>query len=262
MLSGRPLTLLTLVCIALGIPVTFALYRLLNTFRKERPSGVRQKLSVYGLVCSALALASILLLNLTWASADLSQKLGVGTVTVLALSLFWLSLAGVVLSLIGSGRWRLLSGATCLLTGGWWFVLYMSSAISMGSVQARHPVKYLIPYGYVGWVRIRYKVPGAPPLPTQRNLLICRIPNSGLLKTSSRPENGWATDFYVYYSAAGIEQPLAVTEPGKNGLIWGQVMENEDGTGTANSELFFVGTEEQFAHAGASADYYPDSKRP
>jgi hypothetical protein len=260
MLTGRPLALLTFACVGLCLAVVSALLRLRNPHRSERLASVRDKLTIYALVCASLALISILLLNLTWTSADLSQALGVRTVTVLGLSLFCSSLAGVVMSLIGSGRWRLLSGATCLLTGSWWFILYMWAAISMGSVQVRHPVKYLVPRSYMGWVRIRYKVPGAPALPRQGNLLICRIPNSGVLATSSQPEGGWATDSYAYYSAEGVQEPLAVTEPGRNGMIWGEAMESEGGTGTADSEVFFVGTEGQFAHAGASADYDPDKK--
>lgn len=175
---------------------------------------------------------------------------------MLGTSLMGFSISGVVLSLIGMGRVRLLSGLICLLTGGWWAVLYFAAAISMGSVLARHQVKYLIPADYTGWVRIRYQMPGAPPLPRVGNWVICRFPKSGVIVTSSKLEEGWASDAYVYYWSDGREQALSSTLSGHGGMIWDEATQGSNGAAT--SEIFFVGTEDQFHRAGPSEDFHSE----
>ena len=44
---------------------------------------------------------------------------------------------------------------------------------------------WLIPEGYVGWLRLDYSVQGSPPLPTENGNYVVRISRSGRLQTSS-----------------------------------------------------------------------------
>ncbi|MCA1623221.1 MAG: hypothetical protein LC768_15170 [Acidobacteria bacterium] len=59
--------------------------------------------------------------------------------------------------------------------------------------------KFIIPQGYVGWVRISYEVPDASPLPIEDGNLMYRIPDTGFLETSSKKKEdvlGSAKFFY------------------------------------------------------------------
>src|SRR5437868_295413 len=69
----------------------------------------------------------------------------------------------------------------------------------------RRPSRYLILKGYVGWVRIDFKVKDAPPVPTEDEHYLFKFPPSGHLRTSSDMEYGWASgdDFYYYSGDAG-----------------------------------------------------------
>ncbi|MGP8092125.1 MAG: DUF6843 domain-containing protein [Candidatus Sulfotelmatobacter sp.] len=108
----------------------------------------------------------------------------------------------------------------------------------------RHSSRFLIPGGYVGWVRVEFQVEGAPALPIEGGEYLVKFPPSGLLRTSSLEEYGWAKDHYFYYSAKGGR---ILIDSGPGGLIWGQI--NGEGSGPLGKrkyEEFFVGTERQF----------------
>jgi uncharacterized protein DUF6843 len=108
--------------------------------------------------------------------------------------------------------------------------------------ETRVASRYLIPKGYVGWVRLEMGVDGAPPATLHDGLYEFQFPVEGLLKTSSRMESGWAKDQYSYYSSSGTEK-LRLTGWGEGGSIWGGVVE---GSGKRTAEMFFVGTEQQY----------------
>ncbi len=110
----------------------------------------------------------------------------------------------------------------------------------------RHSSRFLIPEGYVGWVRVEFQVNGAPPLLVEGGEYLFKFPPSGLLRTSSSEEYGWAKDHYLYYSEKGARL-LPDTGPGGGGLIWGKINGEETGSqGKRKYEEFFVGTEQQF----------------
>jgi len=110
----------------------------------------------------------------------------------------------------------------------------------------RHSSRFLIPEGYVGWVRVEFQVNGAPPLPVEGGEHLFTFSPSGLLRTSSSEEYGWAKDHYFYYSEKGT-RILPDTGPGGGGLIWGRINGEETGSqGKRKYEEFFVGTEQQF----------------
>jgi hypothetical protein len=220
--------------------------------RASSPQKTRTYVTLAGIGSAALAVGSLLALHLSWVSVDISQQLGVKAIRILSLLLFWSTLTGLLLCVGGRGRVRFVGIGTCLITGLWWFSLLMTSAISMGGASiARHPTRYLIPEGYVGWVKIKHGE-NADPLPLLNGEYICRIPESGVLGTSSALEDGWAKDEYFYYSGNGKSRELRNTGWGRGGMIWAENIEwelsREGSRPKKFAENFYVGTEDQYHH--------------
>ncbi|MFZ0563227.1 MAG: hypothetical protein WAM43_16560 [Terriglobales bacterium] len=134
---------------------------------------------------------------------------------------------------VGIGTFALLTGLTLWL--------------SMGARHSsRHPSRFLIPEGFVGWLRVEFEVGDAPPLRIEGSDYLIKFPPSGLLRTSSPEEFGWAKDHYFYYSDKGT-RPLPDSGPAGDRMIWGNI--NGEGSGVQGKkkyEEFFVGTEQQF----------------
>jgi hypothetical protein len=104
--------------------------------------------------------------------------------------------------------------------------------------------RFLIPEGYRGWVRVEFEVPGMPPLPTEGGQTVIKIPPSGLLRTSSPEQYGWARDTYVFYFSAGVQ---SIPDSGPAKLIWGKINGEATGSfGKQKYEEFFVGSEQQY----------------
>ncbi|MGA9132084.1 MAG: DUF6843 domain-containing protein [Terriglobales bacterium] len=126
-----------------------------------------------------------------------------------------------------------------LLGGAVWLTISARHSI-------RHSSRFLIPEGYVGWVRVEFQVNGASPMPVEGGEYLFTFPPSGVLRTSSSEEYGWAKDHYFYYSEKGTRM-LPATSAGGGGLIWGKINGEETGSqGKRKYEEFFVGTEQQF----------------
>jgi len=106
----------------------------------------------------------------------------------------------------------------------------------------RPPSRFLIPSGYVGWVRIEYGVPNAPPLPREGKYLLVVLDKDGTRQTSSDLPAGWAHDQFFYYSG-NTRQPLSNAGWCKGGMIWGEVIGRDK---SATVQRFFVGNEDQF----------------
>lgn len=109
----------------------------------------------------------------------------------------------------------------------------------------RRPDRYLIPDGFVGWVRIDYEVEGAPELPIEDGFYLLRIPASGHLETSSSLGTGWASDEYYYLSARGDRDKIRATARGRGGLIWRGIVGGLEKPGYEGLifQQFFVGPE-------------------
>lgn len=107
----------------------------------------------------------------------------------------------------------------------------------------RPPSRFLIPSGYVGWVRIEYRVPGARTLPREGKYLLVVLDKSGNVETSSDLPEGWAHDQFFYYSG-NTRQPLSNAGWCKGGMIWGEATEKNEKS--AMVQKFFVGNEDQF----------------
>jgi hypothetical protein len=110
---------------------------------------------------------------------------------------------------------------------------------------ARRSARFLIPEGYVGWVRVEFQSSGAPPVPVVNGEYVFHIPPSGLLKTSSSEQYGWAKDRYFYDSKNGARR---LPDSGREqSLIWGKINGQESSSqGSRTYEEFFVGTEKEF----------------
>jgi hypothetical protein len=214
---------------------------------------IRERFTLAGIVFSTLAVGSLLVLHLSWISAAVSQYFGDSGIRILALFLFWPTLAGLLFSAAGSGKIRFLGVGTSVITGLWWFTLLMDAAISMGAPIARHPDKFLIPENYVGWIEVKYGETNSPALQMNNRILIYQIPDSGLLSTSSLLEGGWAKDEYFYSSQDGSLHSLKETGWGDGGMVWGNTNEWEaspDGSMPKQvAAYFYVGTEEQYHRA-------------
>jgi hypothetical protein len=246
MITGRPLLVVLFVLAAWFSLLCGAVWK---AMKARGVSGRRGYLTISGLICAMVAVGSLIALHLSWTSADFSQHLGIGAFRWQAFFLFWPTLVGLILSIAGSGRIRFLGLVSCLATGFWWLTLAMDAAISMGAPIARHPTRFLIPKGYVGWVQIEH-VGNAPPLAMANGKYTCQIPASGSVATSSPLEDGWAKDEYFYYSDNGSLEELPDTGWGGGGMIWA---ENVSWAQEPNSskprrfiQRFYVGKEDQY----------------
>jgi hypothetical protein len=249
-LSGKFLYVVLVLLAAWFALLCRALWKLIRASSLRSEPNARGYATLAGIGSAALAVGALLALHLSWVSVDISQHLGIKAIRILSLLLFWPTLAGILLCTGGRGRIRFLGIATCLVTGLWWFSLSMGAAISMGAAPtSRHPTRYLIPEGYVGWVKINHGEKAAP-LQLSNGKFICRIPASGVLDTSSNVESGWAKDEYLYYSSSNVLRELPETGWDKGGMIWANHSEfqaTQDGSLPSRfTESFYVGTEEQY----------------
>lgn len=120
--------------------------------------------------------------------------------------------------------------------------------VNMSGINARSSAprsfRFLIPEGYSGWIRVEFEIPGTPLLPVDAGQTVLKIPPSGLLRTSSQEQYGWAKDDYFFYSSNEIR---SIPDSGPGRLIWGKLNAEESGaSGKRKYEEFFVGTEQQF----------------
>ena len=123
--------------------------------------------------------------------------------------------------------------------------------------RTRHPNRFLIPSGYVGWIIIEHGVKGAPPTKREGGYLVYRFPPNGRVKTSSPLELGieqGKTQDEAYYVASNSLTPIPDAWPAKHTasevLIWdwgtgGAIPED----GIPLIEADFIGTESQHTQA-------------
>jgi hypothetical protein len=63
--------------------------------------------------------------------------------------------------------------------------------------------KWVIPKGYVGWLRLDYSVKGSPELPIEHGFSLVRIPQSGRMQTSSLTTASLDSNEYYYEDSHG-----------------------------------------------------------
>ena len=103
--------------------------------------------------------------------------------------------------------------------------------------------KFLIPDGYVGWLRVEHDVECASPVPVESGTTIFRFTGTTVLETSSPMPESAAERRYFYYSADGSERDLAADYRDGNGMIWRETPGSRGGK--MRMLMFFVGSEEQ-----------------
>jgi|SRR4030042_1919572 len=87
--------------------------------------------------------------------------------------------------------------------------LVLSAAIIGFIIFALTPPKgdrYYLPDKYAGWICESYNVDGAPRLAVEDGFLVHKIPQNGILKTSSEPRLSPKADEYFYYTEKGIRK--------------------------------------------------------
>jgi hypothetical protein len=101
--------------------------------------------------------------------------------------------------------------------------------------------RFLIPEGYVGWVRVDFNIKDAPPLPVEGDYLVFKIPPSGYLRTPAKYACGLPQDYY-YYSGDSRRQIDMKQMIRWNGFVSGE----EPDYDKEITDYFFVGTEAEF----------------
>ena len=135
------------------------------------------------------------------------------------------------------------------------FLTFATSLSMLGTtacqIKERRPNRYLIPEGYVGWVRVNYRIKDAPVLPIEDSFYVLKFPADGVINTASEGEEGFASDEYYYYDENADRQ--RIRNANDDGLIWGGVafgsLSARGKEPTKYSE-FFVGTKQQFQQVG------------
>jgi hypothetical protein len=103
--------------------------------------------------------------------------------------------------------------------------------------------KFLIPEGYVGWLRVEHDVECASPIPVEDGVRVFRFTGASVLETSSPMPEDRAARQYFYYAVDGSERDLAEEYRSGNGMIWQERPGSR--AGKMSMFIFFVGTEEQ-----------------
>jgi Family of unknown function (DUF6843) len=110
-----------------------------------------------------------------------------------------------------------------------------------------HPYQYLIPRGYVGWIRVDFSVKDAPALPVEGDYYVVKIPATGHFQTSTEDAHGPLGDVYLY-ECGGKRQRLVIAQGKEACRIWG----NFEGPATRSDvtpypfRYFFVGPKEEY----------------
>jgi len=91
-------------------------------------------------------------------------------------------------------------------------IILQIASISIHTQTRSLPYRFLIPEGYVGWIRVDFDVPDAPPLPVEDGFYIFKFSDSGRLQTSSRDIVYSRRNEFFYYSTADKYQ-LKLTGP-------------------------------------------------
>ena len=101
--------------------------------------------------------------------------------------------------------------------------------------------RFLIPEGYVGWIRVDFNIKDAPPLPAEGDYLVFKIPPSGYLRTPAKYMCGWPQDYY-YYSLDSRRQLNTQQMIRWNGFASGA----EPDVNKEITDYIFIGTEVEF----------------
>lgn len=71
---------------------------------------------------------------------------------------------------------------------------------------------FYLPEGYVGWVNIKSRFPGAAELPIKNGAYQIHVPDSGYIVTSSILKDGWGRDKFYWMTADGPKEIPHIVE--------------------------------------------------
>jgi hypothetical protein len=108
--------------------------------------------------------------------------------------------------------------------------------------------EFRIPDGYVGWLRVQYKVEDAAPATIEGNQNIFKFPTNGILATSSCVPQPGGLRHYSYYAENGSIRDVPMGYSRGEGMIWGE--RSGTSNGIFSEFYFFVGTEAQYKKQG------------
>ncbi len=142
------------------------------------------------------------------------------------------------------------------------FVLALLFSLSVASFstsardQQPEHYRFLMPEGYVGWIRVDFEIPDAPPLPIEGGFYVVRFSETGRFQTSSRdiPQGGWVDQAqFLYYST---ETPyllrLKTAGPTELRMVHGQFMGPGEGPVPKPYQYYFIGPKDVFDRVQAS----------
>jgi hypothetical protein len=123
-----------------------------------------------------------------------------------------------------------------------WMLLLVSAlgvVLVVGGCQNenRPPFIYEIPAGYKGWVSVQFFRPDCPPLASEGEKLLVRLPADGRLCTGSPMGFGDAADEYYYVDASGNRTDA------KSDILQEHVAIEGASPSKKIFERYFVGTE-------------------
>jgi hypothetical protein len=147
-------------------------------------------------------------------------------------------------------------GATDMKTSLCLRLLLLGSIVTLVECHLGSPIeKWVIPKGYVGWLRLDYSVKGAPELPIGRGRSLVRIPQSGRMQTSSLTTASLDRNEYYYEDSDGSHR-LVFSWPKVEGYAIQSVYRERKadarsaGTLRFQFECVFVGTPLDFKDRG------------
>jgi hypothetical protein len=133
--------------------------------------------------------------------------------------------------------------------------------LCMEAIACRHstPERWIIPAGYVGWLRLDYSVEGAPPLPLEGGRYVVRVPLSGRVATSTVNDPSVDNNEYYAQDSGGLRKLYFGWPP-----VPGYAVQNAYGQGKVSApahvterarlniefECLFVGTRSEFSTNG------------
>jgi hypothetical protein len=87
--------------------------------------------------------------------------------------------------------------------------LQVSWLLTAGACVEREPARtWLIPQGYVGWLRLDFSVDGARPFPIENGHYVARMPRSGRSRTSTNTDRTVEGDSYYAEDGGGRRHQL------------------------------------------------------
>jgi hypothetical protein len=78
------------------------------------------------------------------------------------------------------------------------FILFPLVFLFSSCEKRRTPISYELPKDYTGWVTVKFEKKNAPRLQNTSGSYYIKISDDGFAETSSKVEEGWATDEYYW----------------------------------------------------------------